>query len=146
MKDLLSVNEASVLLSLSPQTVYRKLQRGELEGVRFGRTVRIPRSSLSGEVSRPALSKASRLHAKIGADKILPAFLHPLFWEFNTRAIKAYDQIVLERVMELGDLSGLQWLRRVVPKKKLLAYLDSTGKRRLTPRSYSFWQMLLSDG
>ena len=39
---LLTVNEVAARLRVAPVTVYRWLRRGELEGVRFVGTVRVP--------------------------------------------------------------------------------------------------------
>lgn len=44
--DFLTVLEISRLMYVSKMTVYRMLENGELEGVRFGRAVRISKNSL----------------------------------------------------------------------------------------------------
>jgi excisionase family DNA binding protein len=41
--DVMTVEELAAYLKLDPQTVYRKFRRGELPGVRIGRTIRFKR-------------------------------------------------------------------------------------------------------
>lgn len=44
LADLVTIQDVALLLSYSPQTVYRKSKRGEIPGmVRFGRTIRFRR-------------------------------------------------------------------------------------------------------
>lgn len=45
-KQAFSVQEVAAIFGISPITVYRLVQRGELKAVRFGRRVRIPRSEV----------------------------------------------------------------------------------------------------
>ena len=42
-----SVNEVSVFLGLTRQTVYRYIKLGHIKSVKYGKTLRIPRSEIS---------------------------------------------------------------------------------------------------
>jgi excisionase family DNA binding protein len=44
--DVLTVEELAALLKVNPQTVYRRFRAGEIPGVRIGRSIRFPRSSV----------------------------------------------------------------------------------------------------
>ena len=136
---LLTVNEASELYSLSPQTVYRKIARGELEVVRLGKTLRVK----VGEFQMP-IRKPSKGISKVASEiKALPGFIDRYFWGVETRTLSSSDSIVIERIMELGDLAAVQWLIGVAGNEKLLEYLNQLGKKRLSPKSYSFWKAIL---
>ena len=45
-----SVNEVSVFLGLTRQTVYRYIKLGHIKSVKYGKTLRIPRSEISLQV------------------------------------------------------------------------------------------------
>ena len=53
MDDLLTVKEAAELLKLTPMTVYRAVEEGRLQHLRFGRTIRIPREALNSFLKTP---------------------------------------------------------------------------------------------
>lgn len=49
--DLITVKEAAAILRYDPQTVWRKIRRGEIAGVvKHGRTIRIRRAALDTPV------------------------------------------------------------------------------------------------
>lgn len=124
---LLTTTEAARLLDLHPQTVYRKCQRGELPSVRFGRTIRIDADRLG---LRPV---------ETTEDPSLPSFLSHLFWDCTMADLKPSDPIVLERILESGDLPEWRWLESRVDETVIRRFLETSGKRRLTPRSLRFW-------
>jgi len=134
MPKFISVNEAALILGLNPQTVYRKLSRGELKGVRIGRTIRFDPNDLLLVGSRLQNSKStSNTTVKI------PSFVEPLFWDINPKNLTPADPIVLERVLDQGDIAQVRWLfdnRRTVD---LVAFLRSQRSKRLSQRSRNFW-------
>lgn len=128
MEQLLTVESAAKLLKLHPQTVYRKCQRGEIASIRLGKTIRIPLHEIQG------LKKSTALK-----NEALPSFLFPLFWEYDVDKLKATDRIVIERVLDMGDLPEWRWLQRHVPEHLIRDFLERSGKKRLNPKSFTFW-------
>lgn len=53
MNDLLTVKEVAEILRVTPMTVYRAVETGALEHVRFGRTIRISRDALDAYIQKP---------------------------------------------------------------------------------------------
>jgi excisionase family DNA binding protein len=49
---LLTVRETAAALRLSPVTVYRKVQRGEIPAVYVGATIRVPAGALARALNR----------------------------------------------------------------------------------------------
>jgi excisionase family DNA binding protein len=82
--DMLTVKDAAVLLSISPQMVYDLIDRGDLVAYRFGRLVRIDPSDLrayrAANLARPkrkgrtarAASPAHRRKVSAPADLMRP--------------------------------------------------------------------------
>jgi excisionase family DNA binding protein len=130
MTDYLTINEAAQALGLHPQTVYRKCRRDELPYTRFGRTLRIPADRLGMTKRRPAKSRT------------VPSFMTRLFWEYDPTRLQSSDSIVIERVLELGDLPEWRWLERHVERFRIRHFLRSLGKKRLSPRNFLFWAKL----
>lgn len=125
----LTIREAAQMLGLHPQTVYRKCQRYELPSVHFGRTVRIPVDQLNPKKAR---SETERI----------PSFMRHLFWEYDLSQLKSSDPIILERVLELGDLPEWRWLESRVAPHHIRHFLEHGGKKRLSPRNLFFWSRL----
>jgi len=136
---LLSVNEAAQLYSLSPQTVYRKIKRGEFEVVRIGKTLRVKIAEFQMPITKP-FKNIPKVASEI---KALPGFLNRYFWGIETRTLTSSDSIVIERIMEFGDLAAVQWLIGTISNEKLLEFLNQLGKKRLSPKGYSFWRVVL---
>ena len=59
-KPVFTFAEAAALLSLHPLTLRRSAARGELEIVRFGRAVRIPRDALEFFIEERRSAKETR--------------------------------------------------------------------------------------
>jgi len=53
----LTVAEVAELMRVSPMTVYRLVQAGELPAVRFGRSYRIPESAVVDLIQAPIATK-----------------------------------------------------------------------------------------
>ncbi len=140
---LLTINQAAKLLNLSPQTVYRKVGRGEIPVIRLGKTIRVERDRLTESSFVDNLPSDHRTELSSERGNTIPGFLYELFWEYDPATLQPDDQIVIERILELGDLAAVQWLLRTVSKTELLSFLDRMGERRLSPRSVSYWNLLL---
>lgn len=48
--EFFSINEFAAALSVSRQTIYRKVERGEIKSLKIGKTYRIPRSELEKHI------------------------------------------------------------------------------------------------
>ena len=132
MERYLTVSELAERLGLHTQTVYRKVQRGELLPIRIGRTIRFRPEDLEGLLSSPDEVASS-----------LPSFLHSIFWDVDFATLKASDPIVIERILEIGDLPASKWLLQHRPHSAILEFLHSHAARRLSAKSRDFWLMIL---
>lgn len=136
--DLITIQEAAELLSLHPQTIYRKCWRGEIPCIRYGRTLRIPLGGLGQETQ-------ANEETQEGPKTPVPSFMKGLFWEYRERKLTSADRIVVERVLQLGNVSAWRWLKAHVPSKTILVYVKKFGPRRLEQKSFSFWLKMLGD-
>lgn len=68
--------------------------------------------------------------------------LKNLFWEYNfDDVLKDLSNIVvIERVLEFGDKEQVSILFRNLERQKIIEYLETTGIRRLSKKSYNFWK------
>jgi len=132
MMSLITVNEAAVLLGLNPQTIYRKVSRGELKGVRLGRTIRFDPSELLALTSAPANIRGPTVYT-------VPSFVEPLFWDVRASDLTASNPLVIERVLDLGDVAQARWLLTHQRPGVLMAFLHSRRGARLSSRSRNFW-------
>lgn len=68
--------------------------------------------------------------------------LKTLFWEYDFDDIlkDLSNIVVIERVLELGDQEQINVLFKNVDRQKIIEYLESIGKRRLSKKSYNFWR------
>jgi len=131
-KSLLSIKEAAQVLGLHPQTIYRKIARGELPAMRFGRTIRLSLAAL-GPLAPPkerSLSKPPRR---------LPTFLKDLFWDLEMKDLRPSNELVIERILEYGNLGAISWLLDHIRAEEMSRFLLKKGAKRLTPKSYNFW-------
>jgi len=131
MRAYLTIQEAAYTLGLHPQTIYRKCQKNELACVRFGRTIRIPADQFEAKKTRS------------NEGEPIPSFMTHLFWEYDATRFKSSDSIVLERILELGDLPEWRWLQSHVEPHQIRHFLQHVGRRRLSTKTLSFWSKLL---
>lgn len=68
-----------------------------------------------------------------------------LFWEYDYELIKnnLSNIIVIERILEFGTKEQFDFLVKNIGISKIDNYLLSTGKRRLSKKSYNFWREYL---
>ncbi len=128
----MTVREAARLLGLHPQTVYRKCARNEIESVRFGRTLRISERALR---SNPT--------AFSGPTRGVPSFMQHLFWDVDSSKLEKTNPLVIERILELGDLPEIRWIFSMATENELKKFLERRGEKVLSPRSYHFWRKML---
>ena len=134
MPDFYTAKELADLLDLHLQTIYRKLYRGELRSVKFGRTIRFPADQFEFESQGPEVQSTG------GEVKSIPSFVAKLFWDVDAKELKANDYQLIERVLDKGDIPEVKWLLRYVSESRLIEFVRKRGKRRLNKISLNFWQ------
>lgn len=141
--EYLTIREFAERFKLNPQTVYRKCKRNEIDFIRIGQSLRVPVEA-SWSFKSFKLSKNIRKEkaVELSSTKI-PQFIERLFWDSDVATLKVSDQIVRERILELGDLKDIAWLFSTNPHDELVQYILSTGKRRLSDKSLNFWKLIL---
>lgn len=75
--------------------------------------------------------------------KTIPDFLQPFFWEteFSQINIDKNKQYLIERTLELGDLSAVSWLFSNYPTNEIKEALEKS--RKISAKSRNFWQLIL---
>jgi hypothetical protein len=73
----------------------------------------------------------------------LPDFLQPFFWETELSQINidTNKPYIIERILELGDLSAVLWLFSNYPTNEIIEILEKS--RRVSAKSRNFWQLIL---
>lgn len=68
--------------------------------------------------------------------------LKRLFWDYNFNdVISNFDNdVVIERILELGDIEDFLILKERVPKDKIISFLKRKGEKRLSKLSFNFWK------
>ena len=66
------------------------------------------------------------------------------FWDadFSTLDIKKDKRFIIERLLELGDESSVEWLRKEFKKRELLEVLGRA--RNISKKSRHFWNLVLT--
>ncbi len=64
-----------------------------------------------------------------------------LFWDYKIEDVLSNldNDIVIARVLELGDVEDFKFLKENVPKEKFINFLKKRGKKLLTRVSFNFW-------
>jgi len=73
----------------------------------------------------------------------IPDFLQPFFWEteFSQINAKKNRQYIIERILELGDLSAVSWLFSNYQENEIKEVLEIS--RKVSAKSRNFWQLIL---
>lgn len=68
--------------------------------------------------------------------------LKRLFWDYNFNdVISNFDNdVVIERILELGDIEDFLILKERVPKDKIISFLKRKGEKCLSKLSFNFWK------
>lgn len=68
--------------------------------------------------------------------------LKRLFWDYNFNdVISNFDNdVVIERILELGDIEDFLILKEKVPKEKIISFLKRKGEKHLSKISFNFWK------
>ena len=145
MSELLKVSEVAQILGLNPQTVYRKCKRGEIPFLRFGGTIRFDPTVISSrlEEASPDSLQKKYSHKMVDETQALPGFLSRLFWDVEMSELCSDDRLVVERILESGDLPDIVWLFAAVSRERLHKFVKQYGIKRLSKKNFSFWQKML---
>jgi len=73
---------------------------------------------------------------------MIPSNLQTLFWDTNldTFTPEAYPDYTIFRVLELGDVAAVAWLRETFSESEIRRVLST--ERRLSEKSATFWALV----
>lgn len=73
----------------------------------------------------------------------LPKFLYRYFWDIDARKLnpQKHSQYVIQRLLELGDIESVRWVRKNFSQKQIKETLCET--RQMTLKTANFWSLLL---
>jgi hypothetical protein len=72
----------------------------------------------------------------------IPESVRELLWEYDlgdSAVAERVERIMIERIMERGGWSAMQWLLRSFEPEKLRSFLEDRGRRVLPARELNFW-------
>jgi hypothetical protein len=75
---------------------------------------------------------------------ILPPSLHTFFWEYNPAELdtRKFSNFIMERLMERGSWEAMQWLLASFSAQQRLAYLQTRGRKILSPKTLNYWAIM----
>lgn len=78
---------------------------------------------------------------ELRSEKKVPKQYYPFFWDTNPKKIdlKRNSRYIIERVLEIGDLSALQWLQRIYPTRLIIEVCEES--RRISTKAKNFWEI-----
>ena len=84
---------------------------------------------------RLAASKSTRL----------PPTLRPFFWDYDFARLswRTDRDLIIARILAVGNWQSLRWLRRRVPDAELRAWIMNRRGRGLSNRQLRFWELIL---
>ena len=73
----------------------------------------------------------------------IPDHLRPFFWEteFSQISVNKNKPYIIERILELGNLSAVKWLFLNYTKNEIKEVLEKS--RKVSAKSRNFWQLIL---
>jgi hypothetical protein len=73
---------------------------------------------------------------------MIPNQLHTLFWDIDVAAFNPseYPDYTIFRVLELGDVEAIAWLREMFSEEEIRRVLRT--ERRLTRKSANYWALM----
>jgi hypothetical protein len=75
----------------------------------------------------------------------LPVRLKALFWdyEFARLSWKSDSDLIIGRVLAVGDWESIKWLRRKLGDERLRTWIEVRTGAGLSPRQLRFWELVL---
>ena len=72
----------------------------------------------------------------------IPSFLARYFWDVDFKALNTERQstFMIERILEKGDESAVQWLREAFNSDEISRVANSS--KRLSPKSRNYWGLI----
>jgi hypothetical protein len=91
-----------------------------------------------GPVDDPAVEKT--ISAYRGSCAVPEVFGY-LFWDARLEDIhvRRNARYIIERMLDIGNLDGINWLQRIYPVQKIIEVL--TSSRNLSQKSKNFWRL-----
>lgn len=73
---------------------------------------------------------------------VIPEHLRAFFWDVDpdTFAPEAYPDYAIARILELGDVEAVSWMKAQFDEETIRKVICSD--RRLTPRSANYWALI----
>lgn len=77
----------------------------------------------------------------------IPDSIKALLWEYDIRKNnpEKIERIVIERVLQFGDLKQLRWAFKNIGYARILEYFSSRGWQIFSDVNYNYWFHLLKD-
>src|ERR1700722_17706167 len=71
--------------------------------------------------------------------------LRPLFWDYDFARLswKADRDLIIGRILAVGDWEALRWLHRRVPDEELRVWLVQRRGAGLSNRHLRYWELIL---
>src|SRR5437868_3464852 len=75
----------------------------------------------------------------------LPRTLRPYFWDHNFARLswKADRDLIIARILAVGNWDSIRWLCRRVPDAELRSWLQHRRGAGLSNRHLRFWELIL---
>lgn len=75
----------------------------------------------------------------------LPRSLRPFFWDYDFARLswKADRDLIIGRILAVGNWDSLRWLRRRLPDAALREWLQRRRGAGLSNRQLRFWELIL---
>jgi hypothetical protein len=91
-----------------------------------------------GPADDPAVEKTISAYRRIYT---VPDVFRYLFWDARLEDIhmRRNARYIIERILDMGNLDGVNWLQRIYPVQKIIEVLTSC--RSLNQKSRNFWRL-----
>jgi hypothetical protein len=91
-----------------------------------------------GPADDPAVEKTISAYRR---SYTVPDVFRYLFWDARLEDIhmRRNARYIIERILDMGNLDGVNWLQRIYPVQKIIEVL--TSSRSLSQKSRNFWRL-----
>jgi len=91
-----------------------------------------------GPIDDPAVEKTISSYREVHA---VPEVFRFLFWDARLEDIhvRRNARYIIERVLDMGNLDGVNWLQRIYPVQRIMEVLATS--RSLSEKSKNFWRL-----
>lgn len=85
--------------------------------------------------------QVARKALELSAEKRIPDNISTLFWDTDSSAInlRKDSRYVIERVLEMGGISAVQWIQRIYPTRRIMEICETS--RKISQKSKNFWMI-----